>query len=455
MSAKSKAPGSPRPATASGLAAKGAPCDDGIVQRVPGLSLTDWLERLERLHPSTIELGLDRVRRVKDALGLDPAFPLILVGGTNGKGSTCAYLEAILGAAGYKTGLYTSPHLLRYNERVGSPARNPPTPTLVQAFEKIDAARGDISLTYFEFGTLGAMAQFIDAGVDVAILEVGLGGRLDAVNVFDAEVAIVTSVDLDHMDYLGDTREQIGFEKAGIYRAGRPAICADPVPPASLLDHARRIGADLRCVERDFSAQHEGDQWTYRGQAIGWPALPLPAMAGACQLRNAAAALAALEAVRARLPVSEAAIRQGLATARVAGRFQCIARAPDVILDVAHNPEAARALAATLRERPVAGRTLAVVGMLADKDAAGVFAALRGEIDAWWTCTPDSPRAQDAAALAAILRAHAGSAPVSVQPDVSTALAEAQSAAHEGDRILVFGSFHTVAAVLDHAATQQ
>lgn len=418
------------------------------------LGLEDWLSRLERLHPSTIELGLDRVRRVKDALGLDPAFPLILVGGTNGKGSTCAYLEAILGAAGYKTGLYTSPHLLRYNERVRIAGRQASDAELVAAFEKIDVARGDTSLTYFEFGTLGAMAQFIDAGVDVAILEVGLGGRLDAVNVFDAEAAIVTSVDLDHMDYLGDTREQIGFEKAGIYRSGHPAICADPAPPTSLLEHARQIGADLRCVERDFSAQRAGDQWTYRGQAISWQALPLPAMAGACQLRNAAAALAALEAVRARLPVSEAAIRQGLAEARVAGRFQRIARAPDVILDVAHNPEAARALAATLREQPVAGRTLAVVGMLADKDAAGVFAALQGEIDAWWTCTPDSPRAQEAAVLAATLRAHAGSAPVSVQADVNTALAEAQSAAREGDRILVFGSFHTVAAVLDHATTQ-
>jgi len=419
-----------------------------------GLSLADWLARLERLHPSTIELGLDRVRRVKDALGLDPAFPLVVVGGTNGKGSTCAYLEAILGAAGYKTGLYTSPHLVRYNERVRIAGREVDDVDLVAGFEKIDAARGDISLTYFEFGTLGAMAQFVDAGVDVAILEVGLGGRLDAVNVFDAEAAIVTSVDLDHMDYLGDTREQIGFEKAGIYRAGRPAICADPAPPANLLDHARRIGADLRCVERDFSAQREGDQWAYRGQTVVWPALPLPAMAGAFQLRNAAAALAALEAMRDRLPVSEAAIRQGLEQARAAGRFQRIARAPDVILDVAHNPEAARALAATLREQPVAGRTLAVVGMLADKDAAGVFAALRGEIDAWWTCTPDSPRAQDAGALAAALHAHAGGAPISVQTDVNTALAEAQNAAREGDRILVFGSFYTVAAVLAHAAIQ-
>ena len=395
------------------------------------------------------------MRRVKDAMGLAPTFPLLIVGGTNGKGSTCAYLEAILRAAGYKTGLYTSPHLLRYNERVRITGREASDAELVAAFEKIDAARGNTSLTYFEFGTLGAMQQFIDAGVDVAILEVGLGGRLDAVNVFDADAAIVTSVDLDHMEYLGDSREQIGFEKAGIYRADRPAICADPVPPASLLEHARRIGTDLRCVERDFSAQREDGQWTYRGPDTTWPELPLPAMAGAFQLRNAAAALAALEAVRTRLPVSVEAMRQGLVAAQVAGRFQRIAHEPEVILDVAHNPEAARALAATLREQPAAGRTLAVVGMLADKDAAGVFAALHDAVDAWWVCTPDSPRALDAATLAATLRAHAGTAPISVQPDVNTALAAARSAAHEDDRILVFGSFYTVAAVLDHAATQQ
>lgn len=418
-------------------------------------ALDAWLARLEQLHPSTIELGLDRVRRVKDALGLAPAFPLIVVGGTNGKGSTCAYLEAVLGAAGYRTGLYTSPHLLRYNERVRIAGREADDADLVAAFERIDAARGDTSLTYFEFGTLGAMLQFIDAGVDVAILEVGLGGRLDAVNVFDADAAIVTSVDLDHIEYLGDTREQIGFEKAGIYRAGRPAICADPVPPASLLEQAGRIGAGLRCYGREFVARREGGRWRYEGVDATWPALPLPAMPGPFQLRNAAAALAALEALAARLPVGEAAIRAGLAEARVAGRFQRVACAPEVIVDVAHNPEAARALAAALREQPAKGRTLAVVGMLADKDAAGVVAALRDAIDAWWACTPDSPRARDAATLATIVRDADGASEVSVQPDVRRALAEARGAAREDDRILVFGSFYTVAAVLDHAATQQ
>lgn len=418
-------------------------------------SLDAWLARLERLHPSTIDLGLDRVRRVKDALGLVPDFPLIVVGGTNGKGSTSAYLAAILDAAGYKTGLYTSPHLLRYNERVRVAGREAGDAELIAAFERVDTARDDVSLTYFEFGTLGAMARFIDAGIDVAILEVGLGGRLDAVNVFDADVAVVTSVDLDHMDYLGDSREKIGFEKAGIYRASRPAICVDPAPPVSLLEHARRIGADLRCVDRDFSAQRENDHWTYRSFGTGWTELPLPAMAGACQLRNASGALAALDAIQDRLPVDVAAIRRGLAATHVPGRFQYIAQAPAVILDVAHNPEAARALAATLRSQPVSGRTLAVVGMLADKDAAGVFVALRGEIDAWWTCTPASSRARDARALAAVLRGQVGEAPIHVQPDVVRALAEARSAAREDDRILVFGSFYTVAAVLDHAATQQ
>ncbi|OYX25715.1 MAG: bifunctional tetrahydrofolate synthase/dihydrofolate synthase [Hydrogenophilales bacterium 32-62-9] len=418
-----------------------------------GSSLADWLARLEQLHPGSIELGLDRVSHVKTALGLAPAFPLILVGGTNGKGSTCAYLEAMLGAAGYKTGLYTSPHLLRYNERVRVAGKDASDAELVAAFERIDAARAETSLTYFEFGTLGAMLQFIAAGVDVAILEVGLGGRLDAVNAFDADVAVVTSVDLDHMDYLGNTREQIGFEKAGIYRAARPAICSDLNPPASLLDHARRIGADLRCIGQDFLAQREGDRWTYRSPHANRHSLPLPAMAGAYQLRNAAGALAALDALQARLSVSEAAIHAGLVAAQVPGRFQRIARAPEVILDVAHNPEAARALAATLREQPVAGRTLAVVGMLADKDAAGVFAALSGEIDAWWVCTPGSPRAREADALAAELRPHANGAPISIEPDVTLALAAARSAAREGDRILAFGSFYTVAAVLDHAAS--
>lgn len=418
-------------------------------------SLPGWLARLERLHPATIELGLDRVRRVAEAMELAPGFPVFIVGGTNGKGSTCAYLEAILGASGYRTGLYTSPHLLRYNERVRVAGREACDAELIAAFERVEAARGDTSLTYFEFGTLAAMAQFVEAGVEVAILEVGLGGRLDAVNLWDADAALVTSVDLDHQEYLGESREAIGFEKAGIYRGGRPAICADPAPPDSLVGHAATIGADLLCWGRDFYAERGASDWTWRSRRAHWGGLPLPALAGACQLRNAAAALAALDALAARLPVTEAAIRAGLTGAQVAGRFQKIATGPDLIVDVAHNPEAARALAETLAAQPGHGRTLAVVGMLADKDAAGVVTALKHTIDAWWTCTPDSPRARDAASLAGTIRTCLPEAAVRCGTTPVAALAAARSAAREGDRILAFGSFATVAAVLDHAAPKQ
>jgi dihydrofolate synthase/folylpolyglutamate synthase len=411
-------------------------------------TLDAWLARLERLHPSAIDLGLERVRSVKDALGLAPTFPLITVGGTNGKGSTCAYLEAILGAAGYRTGLYTSPHLLRYNERVRVAGIEAGDAELVAAFETVDIARGEVSLTYFEFGTLGAMLQFVAAKVDVAILEVGLGGRLDAVNVFEPDAAIVTGVDLDHMDYLGDSREQIGFEKAGIYRAQRPAICADPQPPASLLEQAGRIGANLYRIDEAFHVREEDGSWSYRGQRWNFTGLPLPTMAGAHQLRNAAAALAALENLQERLPVTESAIRQGLLDARVPGRFQCFGADPQTVLDVAHNPQAARALANSLQHKLVHGRTLAVVGMLADKDAAEVIEALVARVDAWWVCRPDSPRALAAEALAEMVRKHAQGVPVMVCSAPLQAYRAAQSEARDGDRILVFGSFYTVAPVL-------
>lgn len=418
-------------------------------------SLAGWLAWLERLHPATIELGLERVRRVAAALHAQPVFPILIVGGTNGKGSTCAYLEAILTAAGYRTGLYTSPHLLRYNERVRVAGAEASDAELVRAFEAVEAARGDTSLTYFEFGTLAAMHHFMAAQVDVAILEVGLGGRLDAVNLWDADAAIVTSVDLDHQEYLGDTREAIGFEKAGIFRARRPAICADPAPPQRLVAHARAIGADLRCLGETFEFACDAAGWRWQGRQTVWRDLPLPAMAGAYQLRNAAGALAVLESLASRLPVDPAAVRQGLARARVAGRFQTLAQTPPLIVDVAHNPEAARALASALADSPVAGRTLAVVGMLADKDAAGVIDALKHSVDAWWVCTPDSPRARAAASLAQTLRDCLPSAIVNLSGRPADALAAARSAAREGDRILAFGSFTTVAAVLDHAATQQ
>ena len=419
------------------------------------LSLDAWLARLEQLHPSTIELGLDRVRHVSITLDVKPRFPVITVGGTNGKGSTCAYLEAILQAAGYKTGLYTSPHLLRYNERVRVAGEESNDADLVAAFARIDAARGGTSLTYYEFGTLGAMLQFVDAAVDVAILEVGLGGRLDAVNIFDADAAIVTSVDLDHQAYLGDTRELIGFEKAGIYRAYRPAVCADPDPPASLLAHITNLEADAWRLGKDFNLDIADADWTYRGREWVLAGLPLPVMVGAHQVRNAAAAIATLEALRTRLPVDVPAIAHGLRHARVAGRFQRIAQHPEIVLDVAHNPEAARALAATLHTHPVAGCTWAVIGLLADKDVEGVIAPLLDHFDGWFTCTPDSPRALATLALAGSIRGQGRTTPVTQCDTPHHALEMAQKQAVDDDRIVAFGSFYTVAAALIYARSHE
>ena len=420
----------------------------------PDTTLDGWLARLEQLHPRAIDLGLDRVQRVAQALGLNPTFPIIIVGGTNGKGSTCAYLEAMLSAAGYKTGLYTSPHLLRYNERVRIAGQDVSDADLIAAFERIDIARGDTSLTYYEFGTLGAMLQFVDADVDVAILEVGLGGRLDAVNIFDADAAIVTSVDLDHQAYLGDTRDKIGFEKAGIYRARRPALCADPDPPTSLVTHIAALQAEAWMIGRDFNYDVSPECWTYRGRDWVLSDLPLPQMSGTHQIRNAAGAIATLEALHRILPVAASAIAQGVVQARVAGRFQRIRSAPEIVLDVAHNPEAARALAATLRAQAITGRNLAVWGMLADKDVAGVVDALTPCFDSWFVCTPDSPRALAAESLGSQLKQRT-EAPVTLCTSPQAALQQALKHASVDDRIVVFGSFYTVAAVLPHARSHQ
>ena len=418
------------------------------------LTLDGWLTRLERLHPQAIDLGLDRVQKVARALDLKPTFPIIIVGGTNGKGSTCAYLETMLGATGYKTGLYTSPHLLRYNERVRIAGQDASDADLIAAFERIDIARSETSLTYYEFGTLGAMLQFIDAGVDVAILEVGLGGRLDAVNIFDADAAIVTSVDLDHQAYLGDTRDKIGFEKAGIYRAGRPALCADPDPPGSLTAHIAALQAEGWMVGKDFNYDIASECWTYRGRDWVLPDLPLPKMPGTHQVRNAAGAVATLEALHRILPMSASVIAHSLGQARVAGRFQRIGSAPEIVLDVAHNPEAARALADTLQAQPITGRNLAVLGILADKDVAAVLAALTPCFDGWFVCTPDSPRALAAESLASELKQHTD-APVTSYHSPQDALQNALKHAAVDDRIVVLGSFYTFAAVLQHARSHQ
>lgn len=414
--------------------------------------LNDWLARLEQAHPTTIELGLERVAKVRDVMGLHPAFPIILVGGTNGKGSTCATLEAILRAQGYKTGLYTSPHLLRYNERIRIEGIDADDATTVAGLEAVEAARGAISLTYFEHGTLGAMWQFAQAGVDVAILEVGLGGRLDAVNIFDPAVSVVTTIDLDHQDWLGDTREAIGFEKAGIYRAGKPAICGDANPPQSLLEHTQKIGAKLQCAGQDYTVRSDQAGWSFRMDGLELGKLPLPALAGAHQIQNAATALAALMAVEPCLPVSLAAIHQGLTSARQPGRFQRISFNPETVLDVAHNPESARALADNLRAYPVKGKTLAVFAMLADKDVAGVVEPLKGSFDAWLVAGLPGARGQTGHQLAEHLKPLLA-APVAVYATPLEAYRAARLQAGEGDRITVFGSFHTVAEVLPDATT--
>jgi dihydrofolate synthase/folylpolyglutamate synthase len=419
-------------------------------RRNPGAraSLDAWLEYISRQHPASIELGLERVREVAARLPLVPPPLAITVGGTNGKGSTCAYLESILRVAGYRVGLYTSPHLLRYNERVRVDGREAEDEALVRAFDRVEAARGATPLTYFEFGTLAALLIFADAPVEVAVLEVGLGGRLDAVNIVDADCAVVVSVDLDHQAYLGNTREAIGFEKAGIFRAGRPAIFGDAKPPASLVAHATAIGADLQVLGRDFHLRAGERQWDFEGRRGTRHALPLPALQGRWQIANAAAALAALDEVRDRLPVSLGEVKRGLTGVRLPGRLQVLPGRPSVVLDVAHNPHAARALSGGLGEMGYAERTIAVFGMLGDKDAGSVIDALAARVDLWFVASVASERAAPADRLAALLAARGLAQRTRTFATVALAYEEARREAGPGDRILVFGSFYTVADAL-------
>ncbi len=413
--------------------------------------LAGWLAFADGLHAQTIDMGLDRVVAVRDALALKPAFPVITVAGTNGKGSTCAMLEAMLTAAGYRVGVYTSPHLVRYNERVriaGAPASDA---LLSAGFAQVDGARGDIPLTPFEFGTLAAMCVFTEADLDVAVLEVGLGGRLDAVNAFDADCSIVTSIGIDHVDYLGPTRELIGREKAGVFRAQRPAVCADPEPPLTIAQEAQRVGARLLQSGRDYRIARHAAHWTLARPGREWRDLPWPALAGEVQIDNAAACLMALDTLSARLPVSEAECRLGLQQVRLAARFQRwrpSAGGPEVVLDVAHNPHAAVRLAATLAAAPPRGRTLAVFAMLRDKDIPGTARALEGRVDAWFVAGLAEKRGSSAAEMAAALDAARVSVGVRLCATPLDAFHQALAAAGADDRVLVFGSFATVGAVL-------
>lgn len=433
-------------------------------------SLQEWLTHLESLHPKTIALGLERVAEVKNRLQLNPNFPVIIVGGTNGKGSVCALLEAMLHAAGYRVGCYTSPHLIDYNERVRVARRPVSDAELCASFAAIERARKglpdsgnssltptlsqreigqspeaiNIPLTYFEFGTLAAMQCFISHNVEVAILEVGLGGRLDAVNVFDSDCAVVTSIDIDHTDYLGDTREKIAFEKAGIFRTAKVAVFGDLDMPEAIAIQAKNVGAELWCLGKQFSFQANELQWNYQGKNSR-SSLPFPALRGAFQLNNASAALAVLEALNESLPVSMAAVRRGLMEVELSGRFQVLPGKPMIILDVAHNPHAARSLAKNLASMPPVAKTYAVCAMLKDKDMAGVVRELIWQVDEWLLAGIAAPRGATAAELEQVVKPVLIDGKILTFVTVTEALQHACKAAGENDRIIAFGSFYTVA----------
>ncbi|MBP6438562.1 MAG: bifunctional tetrahydrofolate synthase/dihydrofolate synthase [Thermomonas sp.] len=413
-------------------------------------TLADWLAHIERQHPKSIDMGLQRVREVAARMRLPrPAKRVITVGGTNGKGSTVAFVEAIARAHGWKVGCYTSPHLLRYNERVRIDGVDAGDAALVAGFEAVEAARGDTPLTYFEYGTLCALWLFARSKLDLAVLEVGLGGRLDAVNVVDADASIITTVDLDHQDWLGEDIEAIGFEKAGIARPFKPLVLGDDDPPASVLRHAYAIGAQSWRIANDFFAEPL-DAETWRWREVGFSMdLPMPALAAPVQLRNAASAIAAVRTLRAR--IDKQTYAEGVANARVAGRLQRFERnGVEVVVDVGHNPQAARALAEWLRAQP-RRRTLAVYAALADKDVAGVAQALAGVVDGWHIAglSDAGPRGLGVDDFARQL-AGTAAADAARHVGVDAALQAAMAQAGPGGRVLVFGSFHTAAAALGH-----
>ena len=421
-------------------------------------TLAEWLEYCEKLHAKPIDMGLERVREVAQRMEIRFDCPVITVAGTNGKGSTCAMAESILSQAGYKTGVFTSPHLVHFEERLRIAEVPINASELIASFSRVDSARAEISLTYFEFTTLALLDVMVNAKLDVAILEVGLGGRLDAVNIIDADCAIITSIDLDHMEFLGDTREKIGFEKAGIMRAGKHAVVSDPMPPATVQAHAEAIGADLWLVGRDFNFSGDKLQWAWAGRGKRFAGLAYPALRGANQLVNASGVLAALTALRERLPITAQAVRNGLAFVELPGRFQIIPGEPNLILDVGHNPHAIAALAVNLDAMGFAPCTHAVFGAMADKDLANMLQRMNPLIDKWYFTDLPTTRAATAADLLSVwqgvnvdkkmgekarkdVEAHCYSS-----PKMALDAAIVQSA--PTDRIVVFGSFFTVGGVL-------
>ena len=413
-------------------------------------TLQDWLAHCERLHPKNIDMGLERVRQVAERMAIRFDCPVITVAGTNGKGSTCAMLDAILLQAGYRTGLYTSPHLVNFEERLRLHGEIVPATDLIAGFDRVERARGDISLTYFEFSTLAILDVMARSNPEVAILEVGLGGRLDAVNIIDPDCAVITSIDLDHMEFLGPDRESIGFEKAGIMRAGRPVIVSDPVPPQSVLDRAQALGADLWRFGTDFNYSGDKLQWGWAGRGRRYSGMAYPALRGANQLMNASGVLAALTALRERLPVTAQAVRNGLAMVELPGRFQIIPGQPTLVLDVAHNPHAVAALTANLDAMGYYPATHAVFGAMADKDLMPMLARIDPLIDRWYFTDLPTSRAQTATNLIAKWKSRETRKNVlaTAWPDPMQAMQAAIDAADPADRIVVFGSFYTVGGVL-------
>lgn len=410
--------------------------------------LSDWLSWQERLHPSAIDLGLERLRRTLARLGwTPPKVPVITVAGTNGKGSTVALMTRILTEAGYRVGTFTSPHLIRYNERITIAEQEVSDASLLAAFERTDAARGADTLTFFEFNTLAALLIFETAGVDALVLEIGMGGRLDAVNVVDADVAVITSIALDHREWLGEDVETIGAEKAGILRAGRPAIFGARELPHSVASIAATLGSELQCLGRDFDWERTGERWSWRHRTWHFDELPLPALTGQVQLDNASTALACLANVQDRLPVPRRAIEKGLATVALSGRFQRIECAAEWVLDVAHNPAAARMLARSLRSLPARQPCVAVCGVLGDKDLANIYRELADVVDVWIAAGLQGQRALDSGTLARALRSY-GAKVVSECRDVPHACERALELAGGKGRVIVFGSFLTVGPAL-------
>ena len=421
-------------------------------------NLADWLAHCERLHPKSMEFTLDRVAAVKARLGIVFTVPVVVVAGTNGKGSTCAMMESIALAAGYRVGLYSKPHLVHFEERCRVDGQSVDAALLLPHFEAVEAARGDISLTYFEFTLLAITRLLAATPLDLVILEVGLGGRFDAVNAFDGDCAVLTSIDVDHTEFLGPDRESIGREKAGIFRRGKPAIVSDPVPPQSVLDEAARVGVDLRRAGVDFHHSGDRQQWRWTGRTARFSGLGYPALRGANQLLNASGAIAAFEALRTLLPISAQAIRTGLATVELPGRFQVIAGQPTIVLDVAHNPHAVAALAQNLNQMGFFPYTHAVFGAMRDKDIDGILRLMLPLVDAWHFTSLASPRAASADELAARLGAVRDStttATVATHADPPAAMAAAIAAADPADRIVVFGSFYTVGGVMEHGLPER